>query len=314
GVASMMVVSFFCTVFLFIYGMLLVFSKNKRQAFDRVTAYLDDEKKDVVAGERNRSVRKKLSVLALFKSGWTEGSQIIRKRMPVVKAERIELKLAQAGYFELSPSDFRLIQVVSLLLTPLVIGLLAFGLGLAGSQCVLFVLVGFVFGALIPNISINSKIKKRAKQALKELPDFVDLMTVSLEAGLGFDSALSKVIEKQKGVLADEFHHCLDEIRLGKTRKEGLAGIKNRLNVDEISTLLNSVIRAEKLGVGMVQVLRVQSVEVRDKRRQRAEEQAMKAPIKILFPLVFFVFPSLFIIILGPAAIQIVEAFKGLSF
>ncbi|HEU5141272.1 MAG TPA: type II secretion system F family protein [Bacillales bacterium] len=307
----LMVVSFFCAVFLFFYGVCLVFLKGKRQDHRRVEAYLD---RGVAATVEGRPPQKKLSLNALFKSGWTEVSQIIRKRMPVVKAERIELKLAQAGYFELAPADFRLIQVVSLLGTPVILGLAAFGLGLPGSQSLLLVLAGLIFGALMPNVSINSRIKKRAKQALRELPDFVDLMTVSLEAGLGFDAALNKVIEKQKGVLADEFHHCLDEVRLGKTRREGLAGIKNRLNVEEISTLINSVIRAEKLGVGMVQVLRVQSVEVRDKRRQRAEEQAMKAPIKILFPLVLFIFPSLFIIILGPAAIQIIETFKGISF
>jgi tight adherence protein C len=166
---------------------------------------------------------------------------------------------------------------------------------------------------MMPRTYLSSKIKTRQKLALKELPDFVDLLTVSLEAGLGFDSALSKVIEKQAGFLVDEFRVCLDEIRLGKTRREGLTGIKNRLKVDEISTLLNSVIRAEKLGVGIVQVLRIQSVEVREKRKQRAEEQAMKAPIKMLFPLVLFIFPSLFIIILGPAVIQIINTFKVMT-
>jgi tight adherence protein C len=131
-----------------------------------------------------------------------------------------------------------------------------------------------------------------------------------LEAGLGFDSAISKMVAKKEGVLAAEFRRCLEEIRLGKTRREALTGVKERLVFDEIKVLISSILQAEKLGIGLVQVLRVQSQEVRDKRKQRAEEQAMKAPIKMLFPLVLFIFPSIFIVLLGPAAIQFMQAFS----
>lgn len=146
--------------------------------------------------------------------------------------------------------------------------------------------------------------------ALREFPDILDLLTVSLEAGLGFDAAITKVVSKKEGVLANEFHRSLEEIRLGKTRREALSGIRDRLEVDSIKAFISSVLQAEKLGIGMVQVLRVQSNEVREQRRQRAEEAAMKAPIKMLFPLVLFIFPSLFIVLLGPAIIQIIATFK----
>ncbi|KGX83395.1 type IV secretion protein [Pontibacillus marinus BH030004 = DSM 16465] len=162
---------------------------------------------------------------------------------------------------------------------------------------------------MFPKIYINQKIKARNEKALKELPDVLDLLTVSLEAGLGFDSALGKLVSKQEGVLSDEFHRCLEEIRLGRTRREALTGVKERLELDEIKVLISNILQAEKLGIGMVQVLRVQSNEVRDQRKQRAEEQAMKAPVKMMFPLVLFIFPSLFIVLLGPALINFLDAF-----
>jgi tight adherence protein C len=306
----MIYITFFCTVFLVLYGLILVPSKKKQHVNERITTYLDGVEAPSNQAEMVRG-KEPAIFKQLFKTLWVSGARGVKKRMPKVKVEKMEMRLLKAGSpMQMSPFDFRLLQTTSLVVLPSFYGVLGFIMGLDTDRILLFVVIGLGFGLIIPNSMLNSRIKKRAKTALKELPDFVDLLTVSLEAGLGFDSALSKVIQKQKGVLADEFHRCLDEVRLGKTRREGLAGIKKRLDVDEISTLINSIIRAEKLGVGMVQVLRIQSAEVREKRKQRAEEQAMKAPIKILFPLVLFIFPSLFIIILGPAVIQIINTFK----
>lgn len=312
----MIYITFFCTVFLILCGLLLAPSKKKQHADERIATYLDgQEAKPKKVKEGKEKKKKKEHHNKLFKHLINiirmRASHAFKKRMDSGKVEKLELKLSRAGSpMQMSPFDFRLIQVTCIVVFPAIYGFLGLSLGLASAQTLFFILLGLVFGMIIPTSMINSRIKKRAKSALKELPDFVDLLTVSLEAGLGFDSALSKVTQKQKGVLSEEFHRCLDEIRLGKTRREGLVGIKRRLDVDEISTLINSVIRAEKLGVGLVQVLRIQSDEVREKRRQRAEEQAMKAPIKILFPLVLFIFPSLFIIVLGPAVIQIINTFK----
>lgn len=306
----MIYVTFFCTVLLILCGFIIIPSKKKQHVEKRISSYLNGETAHLHAIEL-KGKQKSSPIKHLLKSVWGSGARVFRKKMSAGKVAKIELNLLQAGSpLQMSPFDFRLFQAASLIGLPLFYGLLGIVMGLSESKLFLFILFGLGFGLLVPTVTLNSRIKKRARQALKELPDFVDLLTVSLEAGLGFDSALGKVNEKQKGVLADEFYQCLDEIRLGKTRREGLTGIKRRLAVDEITTLINSIIRAEKLGVGMVQVLRIQSAEVREKRRQRAEEQAMKAPIKILFPLVLFIFPSLFIIILGPAAIQIMNAFR----
>jgi tight adherence protein C len=183
--------------------------------------------------------------------------------------------------------------------------LLQFG----SSGVVLLVILGFSIAGLGPNYYLHRKSKQRNRLALKELPDILDLLTVSLEAGLGFDSALSKLIAKKQGIVTSEFRRCLEEIRLGKTRREALTGVKERLDLDEIKSFVSGILQAEKLGIGMVQVMRVQSQEVREQRKQRAEEAAMKAPIKMLFPLVLFIFPCLFIVLLGPVVIEFITNF-----
>ncbi len=227
------------------------------------------------------------------------------------KAEKIERKLLQAGNpFGISPFEFRLIQLGFGILLPLstLLVLLIFG---ASFKTIFLIFLGvLLFGIYLPHGFLKMKIQSRNHQAIIELSDFIDLLAVSMEAGLGFDQALSKVVSKKQGVLADEFQRCLEELRLGKTRKEALSGVRERLQVDDISMLIGNIIQAEQLGIGMVQILRIQSEEVRVRRKQRAEEKAMKAPIKMLFPLVIFIFPCIFIILLGPVMLQLMETFK----
>jgi tight adherence protein C len=123
--------------------------------------------------------------------------------------------------------------------------------------------------------------------------------------------ALNKVVSKTNGILSSEFHTCLEEIRLGKSRREAFLGLRERLNFDSIVSLINSILQAEKLGMSMVQIFRIKSQDERSKRRERAEEAAMKVPIKILFPLVFFIFPCMFVVLLVPAVIGFIGALAG---
>ena len=139
------------------------------------------------------------------------------------------------------------------------------------------------------------------------IPDALDLLTISVRAGLGFDAALGKVVEKLKGPLSDEFRRALAEVRVGKARRDALRDIVPRTEVAPLTNFIGAIIQAEQLGVSISKVLQVQSEQLRIERRQRAEEQAAKAPIKMLFPLVGCIFPSLFIVILGPAIILIVQ-------
>ena len=146
---------------------------------------------------------------------------------------------------------------------------------------------------------------KRQKAILLMIPDALDLLTISVRAGLGFDGALGKVVEKLKGPLTEEFRRALAEIRVGKARRDALRDIVPRTEVPALTNFIGAIIQAEQLGVSISKVLQVQSEQLRIERRQRAEEMAAKAPIKMLFPLVGCIFPSLFIVILGPAIILI---------
>ena len=165
--------------------------------------------------------------------------------------------------------------------------------------------VGVMFGYTIPEFWLGGRVKKRQKAILLQIPDALDLLTISVRAGLGFDGALGKVVEKLKGPLTEEFRRALAEIRVGKPRRDALRDIVPRTEVPPLTNFIGAIIQAEQLGVSISKVLQVQSEQLRIERRQRAEEMAAKAPIKMLFPLVGCIFPSLFIVILGPAIILI---------
>ena len=169
---------------------------------------------------------------------------------------------------------------------------------------------GVVFGYIAPEFWLGRKVRQRQHAILLAIPDALDLLTISVRAGLGFDAALAKVVEKMVGPLTDEFRRALAEVRVGKARREALRDVVARTEVPALTNFIGAIIQAEQLGVSISKVLQVQSEQLRIERRQRAEEQAAKAPIKMLFPLVGCIFPSLFIIILGPALILIVKNLK----
>ena len=170
--------------------------------------------------------------------------------------------------------------------------------------------VGALFGYTAPEFWLGRKVGQRQKAILLMIPDALDLLTISVRAGLGFDAALGKVTEKLQGPLSDEFRRALAEVRVGKARRDALRDIVARTEVTPLTSFIGAIIQAEQLGVSISKVLQVQSEQLRIERRQRAEEQAAKAPIKMLFPLVGCIFPSLFIVILGPAIILIVVNLK----
>lgn len=171
--------------------------------------------------------------------------------------------------------------------------------------------LGAVLGAGYPYFVVHSRITRFTAQIRNSLPFAIDLLTVCVEAGLGFNAALAKVAEKGQGALNDEFRRVLKEIAMGKSRPEALQDMADRNKaVDELGVLVNTIVQTEKMGVPIAKVLRVQADEIRRKRRQRIEEAAMKLPVKMMFPLVFFIFPVMFIVLLGPAIISIIEVFK----
>ncbi len=228
-------------------------------------------------------------------------------------SQQTEKRLALAG----NPGDLRVadwlgIKAVGALVFALVfgfvIGFLVMGDPIAG---LLMAAVGLLFGYIAPEFWLGRRVKARQKAILLMIPDALDLLTISVRAGLGFDAALGKVVEKMVGPLPDEFRRALAEVRVGKARREALRDIVPRTEVQPLSNFIGAIIQAEQLGVSISKVLQVQSEQLRVERRQRAEETAAKAPIKMLFPLVGCIFPSLFIIILGPAIILIMKNLAG---
>lgn len=166
-------------------------------------------------------------------------------------------------------------------------------------------------GYSVPEFAVGRKRTQRDRAIERDLPDALDLLTISVEAGLGFDSALAKVAERMTGPVARMFDHLLAEIRLGKPRREALRELGRRAGVRDLATVASAIVQADQLGINIGSVLRIQSDLMRTKRRQKAEEKAMKAPIKMVLPLVVFIFPALFVILLGPAVIHVISTFSG---
>ena len=173
---------------------------------------------------------------------------------------------------------------------------------------VLMLVLGF-FG---PDAWLTRKIDERRSTMLRALPDVLDLLVISVEAGLGFDAALQRVVATVPGPLSQEFFRMLQETRVGVTRRDAMRHLMDRTDLDELRSFILSMMQAEAFGVTISRVLRVQADEMRIKRRQRAQEKAFAAPVKIVFPLVFCIFPALFIVLLGPAALQIADTFSNL--
>jgi tight adherence protein C len=227
------------------------------------------------------------------------------KRQEGGMVAKIDAKLERAGY----PGGLRGADWVGVKL----LGLIAFGvlgalLGLVlggGIMMLLFGVVGAAVGYLAPEFWLGKRIAKRSMEMVLQLPDALDLLTISVEAGLGFDAALAKVVEKMEGPLVDEFRQALAEVRMGRTRRDALRDVANRADAQPVSNFIGAIIQAEQLGVPIAKVLQIQSNQLRIERRQRAEEAAAKAPVKMLFPMVGCIFPTIFIVILGPAVIAV---------
>jgi tight adherence protein C len=258
--------------------------------------------------ERELSAPFSERVLKPFFKSW---STRLGQRSPTKSTEKYKLKLAQAG----NPSGMGVTEFLGLrVIVALSLGAGVFFLLLifAGNSTLALMMgpVLGIFGFMLPGIWLDRKIKGRKKEITKALPDAIDLLTISVEAGLGFDPALMRVAEKWDNALTREFARVLSEMRIGKTKREALREMTLRVDEDGLTTFVSSVIQADQLGVAITHVLRIQSEAMRVRRRQRAEALAQKAPLKMLFPMVFLIFPALYVVILGPAAPRIVEAFR----
>lgn len=175
------------------------------------------------------------------------------------------------------------------------------------SGAIVFSLIAF----FLPDLWLNSRVKERQKAIRLAMPDTLDLLMISVEAGLGFDGALAKVVKNSPGPLSEEFYRMLKEMQLGITRHEAFKNLNQRTDVSELNSFILAMLQADVFGISIGKVLHIQAQEMRNKRRQQAEEIAMKAPVKIVFPLILCIFPALLVVILGPAVINIYQAIIG---
>ena len=230
-------------------------------------------------------------------------SRLVGRFYPQNTVRGLALKLKRAGMEQTSTEFFLGVKGFAAIVGVFGVSALANLITSDGTQTLIGAVLGLVLGFMAPDFFLGNKAGKRNTLILEALPDALDLLTISVEAGLGFDAALVKVTEKMKGPLSDEFKRAAGEQRVGKSRQESLRGITDRVEVKEFRNFISAIIQADQLGVSMSKVLRIQSEQLRQSRRQRAEEKAARAPILIMLPTVGCIFPSLFIVILAPAAL-----------
>ncbi len=231
-------------------------------------------------------------------------ASFVTRFAPANALERTAHQLELAGRpYNWGPTEYFGVRVLASLL----LGVFAFLLLTVSGQLlttrIIGTLIGLALGYLLPALWLRSTIRRRQDEVVKALPDALDLLTICVEAGLGFDAAMSKVAEKWDNELSRAFARAIQEIQLGKLRREALREMDHNLEVPDITSFVAAVIQADQLGVSMAKVMRIQSEQMRIRRRQRAEEKAHQAPVKMLFPLVFLIFPAIYIVLLGPAVL-----------
>ncbi|KAB2906322.1 MAG: type II secretion system F family protein [Anaerolineae bacterium] len=237
-------------------------------------------------------------------------AKLVVKFTPENRIEEIRTKLDRAGMLDKQDPTTFFGQQIALMI----------GLG-AGAFFLFFFMTdwptmratigtfaGAALGYYLPMLQLSSKISKRKDTIVKSLPDALDLMVICVEAGLGFDAAMGKVYEKWDNDLALAFGRIIQEIQLGKARREAMRDMSNRLDVTDFTTFAAAIIQADQLGVSIGKILRIQSDQMRVKRRQRAQEKAQQAPVKMMIPMTFFIFPAIWIVLLGPSVMVVMEA------
>ncbi|WP_052427408.1 type II secretion system F family protein [Neobacillus niacini] len=290
-------------------GIMLTIFKKQIAFNDRVNMYFGEhfkkQKEDLLKDVNKKSIKMSINTY------WNKGTEILNKRVSKAERKKLDVLLRDAGYPFKSAVDFRLFQIV--LSAGLSLPILFFLLPGSDNKMLTWVMVFTMalLGFRFPVFYLGKKKTARIKAINVAMPDFFDTVNLLLEAGMGLDLALVEVSKKIKGPLADEFFQTLEDMKLGKSRREAFYELRKRVPSDSFQSVITSLIQADQLGIGMAKVLSNLTVRIREQRREAAREQAMKAPVKMLFPMVFFIFPSLFIVILGPLAITLIT--KGLG-
>ena len=233
-------------------------------------------------------------------------SSLAQRFTPSNSIEAVRHKLELGGIaHKIKPAQFLGIRIMGSFVLGILSLLIAFAGTIPLAQRLLMIVVAFALGYLVPGIWLGSKITRRQNDVQRALPDALDLLTICVEAGLDFTSSMQKVAEKWDNELSAAFMRTVQEMQLGKLRREAMRNMADSMDVPDVTSFVAAIVQADALGVSMAKVMRIQSDTMRMKRRQRAEEKARQAPVKMMLPLVFFIFPTILIVLLGPAVIQI---------
>jgi tight adherence protein C len=287
-------------------------------------AYLLGEAVTAPSRERQVSVRR-AATYGKFRTALGERDQPFRDRVvdpakerlagvvlkihPKTTMDSVRVKLLAAGMGRtVTPTGF-LAAKSAFGIGGLVLGAFFGGAVSGGAGVLLFGLALGGIGFIGPDYVVSMRARKRRESIKSQLPDALDLLAVSVEAGLGFDGAISKLTDHMEGPLTEEFSLTLNEIRIGEGRSEALKKLSERCDTPEVSGFTRAIIQADQLGISLGRILRVQATDSRLRRQAAAEEKAMKAPIKMLFPTVMFIFPAMFLVILGPAFLNLSKIF-----
>jgi len=275
-------------------------ARERMLSFRRAAAYgKRSQKKD---GALHGSLRERALVPAMERA-----ARAVLRINPKMSVEAVNLRLLSAGLGRrISPMAF-LAGKMFAAIAGLVLG---FVFVVPSKGVPMGIAMGAAFGALGfigPDFVLNRKIRSRQERLSADLPDALDLLAVSVEAGLGFDAAVVKITEQVEGPLGEEFALTLNEMRIGESRQDALKKLADRTGIPEIGAFSRAIIQADQFGISLGRILRVQAVDTRHRRQIAAEEKAMKAPVKMLFPTVIFIFPSMFIVILGPAFLNLTK-------
>lgn len=276
---------------------------------------------DIMARMRSPSVRQRVPEALEMQQSFVDrvlkpaGRQLVRRSgrlMPSRNIERLQRDLEGAGRpYSFTVVDFLGLRLMAAVITACVTILLLRARGLPLIATVLFGLGAGLGGSLLPRFWLSRRIKARHAEIQRALPDALDMLTIAVSAGLGFDGAMQQISEKWNNALSDEFGKVIREMQVGVPRDEALRNLVGRADVKEMSNFIAVVVQADQLGLSISKVLEAQASQMRLFRRQRAEEIAQQAPLKMLFPLIFLIFPAMFVVILGPAIPMLLEAFGG---
>lgn len=298
-------VGIFTTVGCTIYWMLNVFFREKIEIQQRVRKY-------VAANDRQPGLIEGTLYERLIQPMLEGMSGYIGRVTPKQYVAELDKTLREAG----NPMNFTASSCITAQFGAVmleIIGAVSIWIGFEAppSKVILILAAAIGLTYIFPKMLLKQLIQERQKEIEKKLPDVIDLLTVSIEAGLSFDGAMAKLAEKMSGVLVDEFAVVLKEMKMGVSKRDALKSMIERVPVGNLITFVGAVLQADQLGVSIGNVLRIQSNLMRQKRRQRASALAMKAPIKMLFPMVFFILPTIFIVLLGPVVIKIMQVFSN---